>query len=872
MTQLTTSLRILQWNARGLLNEKLVELKANLRAVDPTLVLLSETHWKSKYKATFTAYNSFVLNRSDQSWGGVAILVRKGIHTRNINIPPMDTVEARGISIRVKTGKWVNVISVYCPDGTNCSEQEMQALFGLAGEHGIIGGDFNGHSGVWESGHACNQSGNVLTEILDNNDNIALTTPKDLGTRPGGPGAQPSTIDLTFMTTSLARRAKTSLGEYWSSDHLPVLIDVGVDIPLSTPTVCRWRFNNSAWNDWNQSVKSSLATYEFDKLRGAPLLFHKFMSSLEEANNKYFKAKPRNSPVERPKPWWTPECRKATKDVRRAYDCWRTTRLGSDKTALNRLEAIKKKTILRAKRASWNERVEKLEDSKNVASFWRDVNGMMNGPRETVIPLFIDADGNQVSEPEEQAAMLLDEYCPEPPRVEESDAYEEELMAEVEEAVEDHDRTGLNVPFTGTELETALRHLPNKAMGPDNIHNKMLSKLDPSNRASLLKLMNEMYLSGFVPEVWKSAIVIPILKPGKRPNSPSSFRPISLTSCLAKVMERMINNRLRWFLDKRAIIPAFQTGFTPGCSTYDNIVRLETTIQAGFNKGEVTLAAFLDYKNAYPKAWWAGILVKLARAGVRGTMLRWNANFISGRWIQVRTTDCLSEIRRVWRGVPQGAVSSPLLYNVLMSDFPSPPPGCKVSLFADDVAIYCTAKSATEAEKILQEYLTIIEEWSAHWRLEFSVNKCVAVLFSKKKKQVKPLLFLNGYPIEVVPSFKFLGVTFDSGLTWTPHITSVIQKIRRYYNIMKSLTTGRTILKLPLLTRIYKAIIRSKIDYGSIVLSELPPSRITGIDRAQNQILRIILGCTASTPLPLLYLETGITPVQARWKQLAPSN
>ena len=140
----------------------------------------------------------------------------------------------------------------------------MQSLFELAGEHGVVGGDFNGHSRLWESNHACNQNGNVLVEILDNEENSALTTRKDLGTRPGDPTTAPSTIDLTFMTANLARRAGTSLGEYWSSDHLPVIIDVGVDIPLSSTTGCRWRFNDASWNDWNNSIKSSLLTLNFD--------------------------------------------------------------------------------------------------------------------------------------------------------------------------------------------------------------------------------------------------------------------------------------------------------------------------------------------------------------------------------------------------------------------------------------------------------------------------------------------------------------------------------------------------------------------------------------------------------------------------------
>ncbi len=157
------------WNSRPI-SEQLI----------PPLYFCRRPIGKVKVKATFTAYNSFVLNRPDQSWGGVAILVRKGIHTRNIQIPPMETLEERGIAIRVRTGKWVNIISVYCPDGANFSSNEMRSLFEMVGEHGIIGGDFNGHSRVWESNHACNQSGNVLVDIIDNNENIPLTTKRIL--------------------------------------------------------------------------------------------------------------------------------------------------------------------------------------------------------------------------------------------------------------------------------------------------------------------------------------------------------------------------------------------------------------------------------------------------------------------------------------------------------------------------------------------------------------------------------------------------------------------------------------------------------------------------------------------------------------------
>ena len=129
----------------------------------------------------------------------------------------------------------------------------------------------------------------------------------------------------------------------------------------------------------------------------------------------------------------------------------------------------------------------------------------------------------------------------------------------------------LNTPISITELETNLKGLPNKAMGRDRIHNEMLKNLNQNNRTTLLNLLNISLNTGYLPPDWKNAAVVPILKPNKPPNLPESYRPISLTSCLSKLMERIIKNGLKWYIEKNRFLPIFQTGFRKRCTTNDNL-------------------------------------------------------------------------------------------------------------------------------------------------------------------------------------------------------------------------------------------------------------------------------------------------------------
>ena len=145
-----------------------------------------------------------------------------------------------------------------------------------------------------------------------------------------------------------------------------------------------------------------------------------------------------------------------------------------------------------------------------------------------------------------------------------------------------------NKEFSSDELKLSLNRAHDTAEGPDKIHYQLLKHLPPETLSLLLDIYNYIWRTGDFPQCWSEATVIPIPKPGKNHSDPNNYRPISLTSCVCKTLERMINDRLIWFLENNNILTDIQCGFRKRKSTIDHLVRLESFIRDAFlNKQEV---------------------------------------------------------------------------------------------------------------------------------------------------------------------------------------------------------------------------------------------------------------------------------------------
>ena len=213
-------------------------------------------------------------------------------------------------------------------------------------------------------------------------------------------------------------------------------------------------------------------------------------------------------------------------------------------------------------------------------------------------------------------------------------------------------------------MRLSLDRAHDTAEGPDKIHYQLLKHLPPDSLSLLLDIYNYIWRTGDFPQCWSETIVIPIPKPGKDHSDPNSYRPISLTSCVCKTLERMINDRLVWFLEHNNILTDIQCGFRKRKSTIDHLVRLESFIRGAFLNKQEVVSIFFDLEKAYDTTWKYGILKDLHEAGLRGRMPVFISKFLENRNFRVRLGSTLSDPFEQEMGVPQGSILSVTLFSL----------------------------------------------------------------------------------------------------------------------------------------------------------------------------------------------------------------
>lgn len=227
-----------------------------------------------------------------------------------------------------------------------------------------------------------------------------------------------------------------------------------------------------------------------------------------------------------------------------------------------------------------------------------------------------------------------------------------------------------------------------------------LKQLPTEGLTYLTEIYNHIWNTKCFPNSWRNAIVIPISKPNRDILLPENYRPISLTSTLCKVMEKIIDKRLRWFLESSKFFCDIQSGFRRFHSTTDHLLLLESEIREAFCESQHLLMISLDIEKAYDTIRNEYIMQILKDNHINGKMFHFISNFLQNRKIQVKVNGILSENTSIRNGVPQGSVISVTLFimaiNSLAKCITLPVKAC---MFADDVTIFCKGKNVLTTQK-----------------------------------------------------------------------------------------------------------------------------------------------------------------------------
>ena len=389
----------------------------------------------------------------------------------------------------------------------------------------------------------------------------------------------------------------------------------------------------------------------------------------------------------------------------------------------------------------------------------------------------------------------------------------------------------------------------------------------------MLHLYNKCWATGEIPNMWRTATIKTLLKDGKDAKDTTSYRPISLTSCLGKLLEKIIANRLTYVMEKRGIISDDQAGFRQNRCTTDQVLKLtqHAADQMQAKRGQnATIVTFFDYAKAYDKVWRIGLLYKMVEMQLPYRFIKYTRSFLSNRQTTVEINGTASKKFMLKDGLPQGSSISPLLFLIFINDIGVDLHDLTVaSLFADDTSIWVPGGRDTREQAIsrMQNEVDKIMKWADDWKMVINVDKTRTMIISSSNadSNTDPGLVANGEKIQLVDAYKFLGPAVDNGLWLTDHVKNILAKTRPRVRILKCMAWKDWGNALETQRTLYLQLIRTCLEYASPSWAPLlENTKKEQLERVQNEALRNIAGLYKTCPIDFLRLETDIEPLKDR--------
>ena len=374
-----------------------------------------------------------------------------------------------------------------------------------------------------------------------------------------------------------------------------------------------------------------------------------------------------------------------------------------------------------------------------------------------------------------------------------------------------------------------LRLKANRASGPDLISVNVL-RYCPNFALPLTLIFNNSVQTGTLPQDWRDAHVSPIHKKGSRSKS-GNYRPVSLTSQIVKLLERLFQDHLLKVINKNKTISCHQHGFQSRCSCVSQLLECLNDWTENHDNSTGTDVIYLDFAKAFDTVPHKRLIHKLRAYGIRGKVLIWVKNFLSNRRQKVVLRNGFSAWEDVISGVPQGSILGPILFLLYVNDIPSIV-SSTAKMFADDTKLYCPIKTQEDCTN-LQSDLNRLSVWSKEWLLKFNESKCVVL---RIKKSLEYVYSLNGFPLQDVHHQKDLGVIISSNLLPQNHIQTIIKKSNQRIGLIKRCFTDITLDKVEIL---FNSIIRPILEYGSPSWNPWYLKDITNIENVQRRCFRL---------------------------------
>ena len=873
----TRKLSILQWNSRSL-RRNLPFLKHHITQNNYDILCIQSPNCFSPNLPKLEGYyyppvrSSF---RDRPKFLGAVTYIKTGIpYTINKTDLVGQSPTAAGCAIEVTcSGQTIKVANIYQP------KPDPQGLWVplITGSNWVVTGDFNVHHPFWERGADGARCAEVANRIVESD--LVLLNNGSPTRVPDLPTQSMTAPDLSLVSSNLAIAADWSVGsEPLSSDHFPISISLQLGVTLQpTDNKESFLYHRADWARYRGLLEevdsgdwSSLTIQEhYERLQSTVL--EAARTSIPRAT--YKGDRPRNNP------WWTAECEKAVRLKRQACRRYKQHSTAEAHACMLARKREANAAVAKAKLQYWEKYTQTLDDNTRLSSIFREIKKMKQQYNLPDPPLSTRGQVLTTNQAKAEAfAQTFAEVGTTAHLSEEAKLHRrlEEEHTPLNDPPLESDQP-INSPITLPELSRVLTSFKSKksAVGEDLLSYRMLGELPTSFVEKLLVFFRRVWGTGVIPSNWRHAIVVPIPKKGKPRGEASSYRPISLTSQLGKVFERIIKSRLEFFCEQRGIIPRCQAGFRRGRGVTDHIVKLGAHVRRALTKRRHLYSCFFDLRRAFDTVWHHRLLCKLQKLGIEGQMYHYIKAFLSNRTFQVRTGGALSGTQSLDMGVPQGSVLGPLLFSIMLHDVESVRGrGVTMTLYADDLAIWREGfhtnfirdrkrNGYIRALASFQEDVDRVVEYLLDNGFSLSAAKTQFVIFTRAK--VYPTqLFINvdNVPISLSPQAEYLGCLFSRKGSCLLHVTKNVTKASKAINLIKMLSYSPWAKPSKVMVGLVVSLVRSRLTYGMEAFYDLPPSHLKRLEVAECQALKRALGVPRGTPNVLVYRDAGLLPLK----------
>lgn len=819
---------ILHWNIRSCRSNNL-DLQCLIKKYQPHLICLNETWLQTNNIFKITYYNCIRDDRADGK-GGIAIFVKKGIPFKQITTNTiLNKNELQVIAIDLGV---IRMVSMYIPPGVNITTQHLQDIKRQIEEPLILLGDLNAQHTCWGSGKTNTRGKNVL-EFINEENMIYLNdgTP----TRITRPDENISAPDIGICSADIGLQCTWRVEmDCGGSDHLPVLCEyAGAPIEeTSIITTYKWKTRNANWKDYTNQLEQHLSTEE-------PNL-EEIIEAIEiTANATLAKKKQSKKMNKQYKPiWWDNECEDIVGQKRTAMYLLKNQFTLENFLNYKKITAKIRKQLKEKKMAAFKVYCEQIDRKTPPQKIWKTIRSFKNYYGPTTI--YNDM-------PENLKKQLLDNLT--------------QPIIPLDNSEDDNQNRNqhTDVPIINlNELNILTKNKRDTAPGMDGITYSMIKNLSNTTKKHLVRIFNNYLNGATIPASLKDQLIITFLKPGKNPKEVSSYRPISLQSCVGKILSTMVKNRLELYIEKNSLLDNLALGFRRGKSTMDAVLFLTNNIYNGFASNLKTVVVFMDLTAAYDHVNVEILTNILNNLDIPDKLIQLTTQFLRNRRILMRSGyGNMIGPQTANNGLPQGSTLSPLLFNLYTKSLREEiGENIKLIQYADDMTLICTGPDMEEIIDQMNETMDRIMRWIDQHQLKISLQKTKYMVFSKGQlKKNFSRIKIGDTPLVRVGTHKYLGVILDENMRWKEHTHHTINKAQQGLNIIRSLCKIEWGAHPCCLLLVYKALIRSQLEYGRICILKCSKKLTKLIDKYHLQALRVVIGVMRSTPISNILSE-----------------